>query len=87
MNITFAQYSILMAAQNRANYSQLEQKTKFDHMLISYYIMGLLNVGLLSASDQEANENTYYQLTDEGEKSIEEYEHANPDLVIKSVQV
>ena len=83
MFITFAQYSILMASQHRATYSQLERKTNFDHLMVNYYTMGLLNVGLISASDKEGTAATYYQLTDEGASCIREYERANPELVIK----
>lgn len=83
MFITFAQYSILMASQHRATYSQLERKTNFDHLMVNYYTMGLLNIGLISASDKEGTESTYYQLTDEGHNCIREYERANPELIIK----
>ncbi len=84
MFITFAQYSILMASQHRVTYSQLKKRTSFDHLMVNYYTMGLLNIGLISASDKEGTDSTYYQLTDEGAISIREYERANPELVIKS---
>ena len=83
MIITFAQYSILMATQRCATFSQVEQQTSFDRMMIDYYIMGLLNIGLLKASDEIANETTCYELTDLGENYIDDYERANPDLIIK----
>lgn len=85
MFITFAQYSILMASEHRVTYSQLEKKTNFDHLMVNYYTMGLLNIGLISASDKDGAESTYYQLTDEGASCIREYERANPELVIKFV--
>ena len=83
MFITFAQYSILTASQHRVTYSQLEQKTHFDRLMVKYYMMGLLNIGLISASDREGSESTFYQMTDMGEKCIREYEMANPELIIK----
>lgn len=83
MIITFAQYRILTAAYHCATSSQLEQQTSFDRMMISYYIMGLLSIGLLKASDENASETTCYELTDLGVDYIDEYERANPDLVIK----
>lgn len=84
MIITFAQYSLLTAAQRSATYRQLEQKTNFDRLMVDYYTMGLMNIGLMRATDENMNEHTRYELTDLGERSLDEYERANPDLVIKS---
>jgi predicted transcriptional regulator len=84
MNLTFAQYSILKATNRGVTYRQLEQETNFDYLMITYYIKGLLTIGLINASNKEGYENTSYQLTDEGANSIEEYERANPALIIKS---
>lgn len=83
MIITFAQYSILTATYRRATCSQVEKRTSFDRMMISYYIMGLVSVGLIMASDESPNETTCYELTNLGMTYIDEYERANPDLVIK----
>ncbi|WP_461064739.1 hypothetical protein [Spirosoma horti] len=52
-------------------------------MMISYYIMGLVSVGLIKASDESPSETTCYELTDLGMTYIDDYERANPDLVIK----
>jgi predicted transcriptional regulator len=86
MIITFAQYSILLATYQCATYSQVARQTTFDRMMISYYIMGLCSIGLINASDDTASENTCYELTDLGISYIEEYERANPDLVIKKAR-
>jgi predicted transcriptional regulator len=83
MILTFAQYSILTATYTCATYSQLEQKTHFDRLMIQYYILGLLNIGLIRASDQVPSETTCYELTDMGLAYIEDYERANPALIIK----
>ena len=83
MILTFAQYSILTVSYKWVTRSQLEKQTNFDHLMIDYYLVGLVNIGLIKASDGEGNENTRYQLTDTGINSLEEYERANPDLVIK----
>lgn len=83
MNLTFAQYSILKAADRGVAYKQLEQETNFDYLMISYYVHGLLTIGLINAKRKE-NETVNYQLTDEGADSLEEYERANPALIIKS---
>lgn len=84
MIITFAQYSLLTAAQRSATYRQLEQKTNFDQLMVDYYIMGLINIGLIKATDENRNEHTRYELTESGEQCLDEYERANPDLVIKT---
>ena len=83
MVITFAQYSILTAAQRSATHHQLKQKTNFDQLMLDYYIMGLVNVGLIKATDDIGNEFTRYELTALGEQCLDEYERANPALVIK----
>ncbi|QDK81654.1 MarR family transcriptional regulator [Spirosoma sp. KCTC 42546] len=83
MTLTFAQYSILKATYKGVTYGQLEQETNFDYLMITYYISGLLTIGLIQASNKEGSETTFYKLTDEGENSIEEYERANPALIIK----
>ncbi|GAB2520568.1 hypothetical protein [Spirosoma aerophilum] len=83
MIITFAQYSILTATYNGATSSQVQQQTSFDQMMISYYILGLVSIGLLKASDENADEITRYELTELGEAYIDDYERANPALVIK----
>lgn len=83
MTLTFAQYSILKATYKGVTYGQLEQETNFNHLMISYYMSGLLTIGLIQASNKEGNESTFYKLTDEGENSIEEYERANLALIIK----
>lgn len=72
-----------MATYRCATCSQVAQQTSFDRMMINYYIMGLLNIGLLKASDGNANETTCYELTDLGLSYIDDYERANPDLIIK----
>ena len=87
MIITFAQYSILTATYRCATCSQVEKRTSFDRMMISYYIMGLVSVGLIKASDESPNETTCYELTDLGMTYIDDYERANPDLVIKRAMV
>ncbi len=83
MVITFAQYSILTATYRCATYSQVEKWTSFDRMMIDYYIMGMLNIGLIKASDENASDTTCYELTDIGVSYIEDYERANPNLIIK----
>ena len=83
MTLTFAQYSILTATHTCLTYSQLEQKTHFDRLMIQYCILGLLNIGLIRASDKEPTETTCYELTETGLLYIEEYERANPELIIK----
>lgn len=83
MTLTFAQYSILKATYKEVTYRQLEKQTNFDHLMVTYYITGLLTIGLVHASDIKDSETTFYKLTDEGANSIEEYERANPDLIIK----
>ncbi len=85
MIITFAQYSILTATYTCATYSQVEKQTNFDRMMINYYIMGLLSIGLIRASDENASDTTCYELTDLGISYIEDYERANPDLIIKKL--
>ena len=87
MIITFAQYSILTATYRSATCSQVEKQTSFDRMMISYYIMGLVSVGLIKASDERPSETTCYKLTDLGVTYIDDYERANPDLVIKRVMM
>ncbi|GAB3730199.1 hypothetical protein [Spirosoma lituiforme] len=84
MIITFAQYSILTATYRCATYSQVEKQTSFDRMMIRYYIMGLVNIGLIKASDERPNEATCYELTELGRAYIDDYERANPALVIKN---
>lgn len=83
MTLTFAQYSILAATHTCATYSQLEQKTHFDRLMIQYYILGLLSIGLIQASDKEPTDTTCYELTETGLTYIEDYERANPELIIK----
>ncbi|MVM41270.1 hypothetical protein GO730_32310 [Spirosoma sp. HMF3257] len=83
MTLTFAQYSILKATYRGVTYRQLEQETNFDHLLINYYIEGLLTIGLINVSDQEYTETTNIQLTNEGVDCIDEYERDNPALIIK----
>ena len=84
MVLTFAQYSILKATYTCATYSQVEKQTSFDRMMISYYILGLLSVGLIKAIEQSDTETTCYKLTDFGITSIDEYERSNPLLIIKT---
>ncbi|MVM34692.1 hypothetical protein GO755_31985 [Spirosoma sp. HMF4905] len=79
MTLTFAQYSILKATIRGVTYRQLEQETSFNHLIINYYIKGLLAIGLI----KKGTETSSYQLTDEGENCIDEYERANPALIIK----
>jgi predicted transcriptional regulator len=83
MIITFAQYSILSSTYHGATCRQIQQQTSFDQMMISYYIMGLVKIGLLKGSDDNADEDTRYKLTELGETYIDDYERANPALVIK----
>lgn len=83
MIITFAQYSILTATYRCATYSQVERQTSFDRMMISYYIMGLVSIGLIKASDENSSATTCYELTELGITYIDDYERANPDLIIK----
>ena len=83
MIITFAQYSILTATYRCATYSQVAKQTSFDRMMIIYYIMGLISIGLIKASDESPNETTCYELTELGMMYIDEYERANPALIIK----
>lgn len=85
MIITFAQYSILTATYRCATYSQVEKQTSFNRMMISYYIMGLVRIGLIRASDESPSETTCYELTELGMMYIDEYERANPALIIKKV--
>ena len=82
MVLTFAQYSILKATYNCATYSQMEKQTSFDQLIIRYYIMGLLNIGLIKAVGQSDSETTCYELTDLGLTYIDEYERYNPALII-----
>ncbi len=83
MVLTFAQYSILKATYNCATYTQVEQQTNFDRLMISYYIMGLLSVGLIKAIDKENKSTTCYELTELGTACIDDYERANPSLIIR----
>lgn len=83
MVLTFAQYSILKATYNCATYTQVAQQTNFDRLLISYYVMGLLSIGLIRAIGKDNNSTTCYELTELGTTCINDYERANPSLIIK----
>ena len=82
MVLTFAQYSILKATYTCATYSQVENQTSFDRLMIRYYIVGLLSIGLINAIGQVDNETTCYELTSLGLTSVDEYERSNPSLII-----
>lgn len=83
MILTFAQYRILLATQNCMTYSQIEHYIDFDHMLISLCFRELLTAGLVTISNNKGIGQPCCKLTDAGEKCIEEYERANPELTIR----
>lgn len=85
MVLTFAQYSILKATYTCATYSQVESQTSFDRLMIRYYIMGLLSIGLINAVGHFDNETTCYELTSFGLTCVEEYERSNPSLIINKL--
>lgn len=83
MVITFAQYSILTATYRGATFHEVANKTTFDQMMVNYYMTGLLNIGLIKMVSKADSEAISYELTDLGISYIEDYERANPELVIK----
>lgn len=86
MMITFAQYSILSAAYQCETGSELARHTRFDRTMVDYYLVDLVKNGLLSSTHTGYADEMRYQLTHTGTRSINEYERANPDLVIKKVR-
>ncbi|WP_338871028.1 helix-turn-helix domain-containing protein [Spirosoma sp. SC4-14] len=82
MVLTFGQYRILLATRHCINYTQLIEQTHFDQALVSYLVAGLLDSGLIVSTTESVDESAEYALTDTGLISIEEYERANPDLIM-----
>lgn len=82
MVLTFGQYRILLATRHCINYAQLIEQTNFDQTLVSYLIAGLLESGLIVSTSKSEGQSVEYALTDTGLMSIEEYERANPDLIM-----
>jgi predicted transcriptional regulator len=79
--ITFGEYATLSATQQWMTCTQLASQTKFDRLMVSYYVAMLLDNELITAHD--GDQGTYYQLTDIGWNCLEEYERHNPALAMK----
>lgn len=83
MSITFAQYCILTATYSCATANDIQRKTTLERLMINYYLMGLLRMGLVEIVFNKGNETTCYELTELGAIYVEDYERANSELVIR----
>lgn len=85
MILTFGQYSTLTAMRRCVTRDQLAAQTSFDQLMVKYYIMVLLNSGLVKASYDEDDNEVCYRLTEAGVDCIREYERTNPELTIRRI--
>jgi predicted transcriptional regulator len=85
MFLTFGQYSTLTAVRQCLTWDQLAEQTSFDQLMVKYYVMGLLNSGLVVANYDEDENDVCYQLTPEGADCVREYERNNPELTIRQM--
>jgi predicted transcriptional regulator len=83
MVLTFGQYSTLAAIRRCVTREQLAAQTSFDQLMVKYYIMVLLNSGLVVANYDEEDNDLCYQLTEAGIDCIHDYERSNPELTIR----
>lgn len=81
MVLTFGHYKLLTLTRQCVSYNQLVEQTNFDRLLVSYYIAGLIGSGLITISEHE--DDICYKLAETAVTYIEEYERANPTLMIK----
>jgi predicted transcriptional regulator len=83
MVLTFGQYSTLAAMRRCVTREQLAAQTSFDQLMVKYYIMVLINSGLVAASYDEDDNELCYKLTEAGVDCIWDYERSNPELTIR----
>lgn len=82
MVLTFGQYSILTAVRQCTTCYQLAAYTNFSQSMVSSIIDGLLKNGLLMIANSYGNSDSY-EITAKGFNLAEQYERANPALIIK----
>ncbi|ADB41845.1 hypothetical protein [Spirosoma linguale] len=83
MIITFAQYCILTATYNGATASEVQCKTTLNPLMINFYLNELLKSGFVMIVEQKNTEPLRYEVSELGLIYIEDYERANPELVIR----
>lgn len=83
MIITFAQYCILIAAYSGATADEIQCKTTLNRLMIDFYLNELLKSGFIRILEEKATEPLRYEVSELGLIYIEDYERANPELVIR----
>ncbi|GAB3507131.1 hypothetical protein GCM10027341_41170 [Spirosoma knui] len=87
MLLTFGQYHTLTAIVKPVTRQQLTREVPFDDLMISYCLAVLLGNNLIRVVHGPGVDQPYYQLTESGERCIQEYEQQNPALVIKGTDI